>query len=144
MDWSEDALYGKAKHYITKALEESLTSELHPLWTIVAMELLCRAALAHLNPVLLADPREGHNTLYACGISVAKVPRSIPAKALFERCRAVIAPAFTAEVERHCLRLVEMRNTELHTGKVTFAGLSNSEWLPHCLASTTLSGQRQP
>ncbi len=56
MDWAFDALYGKARAYVKRAHDEPLDTALFGFWMSLALELLCRSALAKVHPVLLADP----------------------------------------------------------------------------------------
>ena len=58
MDWDSTLLYNKAKLYAERAHSEPVESALFALWMSLALELLARAALSRIHPVLLADPRE--------------------------------------------------------------------------------------
>lgn len=129
MDWSPESLYGKAKLYAQRAHNEPVESALFGFWMSLALELLARAALAQIHPVLLADPREQDNIQYAFGIIPKSVPKSIPAKALFARC-SVFIPDFTDKMSAHCLIVAERRNSEVHSGAAAFEGIDNSKWLP--------------
>jgi hypothetical protein len=129
MDWEPEVLYNKAKLYARRAHDEPVDSALFGLWMSLALELLARSALAHIHPVLLADPREQDNIHYAFGIVPKNVPKSIPSKALFARC-SVLVPGFTDKMSAHCLIMADRRNSELHTGAAAFEGIDNSKWLP--------------
>jgi hypothetical protein len=91
MNWSAESLYGKARLYAHRAHNESIDSSLFGFWMSLSLELLARAALAHIHPALLADPKEPDNIQYAFGIVPKGVPKSIQAKALFARCSVFIA-----------------------------------------------------
>ena len=95
----------------------------------LSLELVARAAIAHVHPVLLADPREPDNLQYAFGINPKKTPHSIPAKALFTRCSTFVE-GFTDQMATDCLFLMERRNSELHSGAAAFIGIDNATWLP--------------
>ena len=130
MEWNSDLLYNKAKLYAERAHDESVDSALFGLWMSLALELLARAALAHIHPVLLADPREQDNIHYAFGIIPAKPPKSIPTKALFARC-SVFVQGFTDKMSAHCLIVSDRRNSELHSGVAAFENIDNAKWLPN-------------
>src|SRR5438045_349553 len=95
---SRDALWQKAKLYARRAMETERDDPRFGLWATLALEFLARSSVAYLHPVLVADPREPQYLLYAFGIRTDRAPRSIPAKAVFARCEAII-PTFT-EAER--------------------------------------------
>lgn len=137
MDWSADSLFAKAKIFMSRANDCERDDALYPFWATLALELLARAALAHVNPALLADPSEGHNILYACGFPGDKQAKSISAKTLFMRCEVVV-PGLTKDHVAACLLLSDRRNRELHTGAAAFEGLKPSEWLPDFLTSCDL------
>ena len=62
MMWDFQSLYTKSKAYVRKGLEhEDPDSPEIPLWCILALELLARAALSKVNPALLADPKDDIN-----------------------------------------------------------------------------------
>ena len=129
MDWSAESLYNKAKVFAVRALDESIESALFGFWMSLTLEMLARAALAHIHPALLADPREPDNIQYAFGVIPKGVPKSIQAKALFARC-SVFVPGFTDKMSGHCLIMADRRNSELHSGAAAFEGIDNSKWLP--------------
>lgn len=56
---SEEALLGKSRAYIAKALRRKGEQDLeeYQLWASLALELLGKAALAHRHPCLVVDPR---------------------------------------------------------------------------------------
>jgi len=129
MDWDSTLLYNKAKLYAERAHSEPVESALFGLWMSLALELLARAALSHIHPVLLADPREQEKIHYAFGIVPKSIPKSIPAKALFARC-SVFVPGFTDKMSAHCLILGDRRNSELHSAAAAFEDIDNAKWLP--------------
>ena len=128
--WGYNELFNKSKLFIRKALEhEDPTSFEVPFWSIISLELLARSTLSKINPALLADPREGANILFACGFPSDKSPVSIPAKALFLRCKDV-CPEFTSKEYEQCMIWINYRNEELHTGALRLQTLKTSEWMP--------------
>ena len=127
--WSDDSLFNKAKRYVEQMESES-ESWVAGLWSALSLELLARAALAHISPVLLAHGGDWHNLHYALGrdpISRKFHPRSIPATELLKRTHELIQE-FTDEHRRFCERQSDRRNTELHTGELAFA--RDSDWRP--------------
>ncbi len=128
MKWTHDALWNKAKLYMTRALAEKRESPLFPLWATVALEFVGRATLARVHPSLLADPQTGDNVLYACGVGDVKRPRSIPAKTVFLRCQEIVE-GFTSSEFGFVMGLIEMRNEELHSGGAAFEDYPTGLWL---------------
>ncbi|HSZ34653.1 MAG TPA: hypothetical protein VK772_15160 [Puia sp.] len=134
-DWSYDSLYKKARIYIERALMADRNSSLFPLWSSLSLELLGRATLAKIHPVLIADPQSGSFILHAFGFSKSKeIPKTIGAKTVFLRLQ-IICPDFTEENEQFCQAFINMRNEELHTGTPVFEGYSTNAWLTSYYAS---------
>jgi hypothetical protein len=129
MEWDSDLLYEKAKLFAQRAHNEPVESSIFAFWMSISLEILARAALAQIHPVLLADPREQDNIHYAFGINPKGSPKSIPAKALFARC-SVFVKGFTDKMSGHCLIVADRRNSELHSGIAAFENLDNWKWLP--------------
>ena len=129
MDWSADALYGKAKIYAARAHNEPVASPLFAFWMSLSLELVARAALATIHPALLADPKEPDNIHYAFGVQPKNPPKSIPVKAVFARCSIFITD-FTDQMSGHGLLIANRRNDELHSGAAAFENIDNAAWLP--------------
>ena len=129
MDWSAEALYGKARVYVRRAQDEPVASAMFGFWMSLALELLSRAALAQIHPVLIADPSNEGNIQYAFGINPKGNPKSVHAKTVFARC-SVFVTGFTDRMSGHCLIMADRRNAELHSGAAAFEALDNSHWLP--------------
>lgn len=102
-DWTYEKLWLKAKLYLQKALAEDREGETFPLWASISLEFICRATLAKIHPVLLADPREGENILYVFGYQKKPnyIPISIPTKTVLERLEVVV-PNFTNNEKDFC------------------------------------------
>lgn len=126
--FSREALWQKAKLYAHRAMNTPREDPTFGLWATLALEFLARSAVASVHPVLVADPQEPHHLLYAFGFRTDKAPKSIPAKAVFARCEAII-PNFTDAERKYAMNLVERRNAELHSGDPAFHGHASSEWL---------------
>ncbi len=128
-EWDSSLLWNKARLFMRRALAESREGPLFPFWATLSLELLARSTIANVHPALLADPREPDNVLAVFGFRTSdKPPTSIPAKALFSRCAAVV-PEFTSEDATFCTRLAALRNEELHAGTSAFAGYPTGQWM---------------
>ena len=134
MVWDENRLWQKAKLFADRAFEADRGDSVFPLWAILALELLARAALAHVHPALLADPQNGDNILYVFGHGATARPKSIPAKTVFTRCEAIITE-YTATERKQCIALVERRNAELHSGQLAFVQFDTASWLADYFAT---------
>lgn len=128
--WTYDKLWLKAKVYIQKAFEEDRDGDMFPFWSAIALELIARATLASVHPVLLADPREGENILYVFGYHKKPLynPISIPTKTVLERCEVVVAN-FTDSEKAFCKDITIRRNEELHSGGLGFDSYPTNKWL---------------
>jgi hypothetical protein len=129
MEWEFDPLFTKAQLYAERAHSENLNSAMFGFWMSLCTELLARAALSKIHPVLLADPTSEGNLHYVFGVMPKSNPRSVHAKTVFARC-SVLVEKFTDEMSGHCLILADRRNKELHGGDAAFEGIDPSSWLP--------------
>ncbi len=129
MNWNYEDLYLKAKVYIDRANENEHSSSQFPFWSALALELLARASLAKIHPVLNADPKELNNILHALGYDTTGSPRSIPVHAVYLRLEKVL-PNYGREHRALCDYMAVLRNEEIHTGGVPFEDLKESSWLP--------------
>src|SRR5947199_1917795 len=82
-----DALYAKSQVYIGRGLRAQSDNETeeYQLWASLALELLGKAALAKIHPVLVADPTHYQSLFAACGRQLSLDIKTITAKTLFER-----------------------------------------------------------
>lgn len=130
--WSSDTLLAKAQLYIDQMNSTVADEWKYGLWSALSLELLARAALAYISPVLLADAQNWRNVMYALGKEpTAKkfTPTSIATKEVLARLSELL-PDFNQEVAGFCSKHVERRNAELHSGEIVFTGLGTAEWLP--------------
>lgn len=125
---SHDSLWQKAKLYARRAVGTPRDDPTFGLWATLALELLARSTIASVHPALVADPQEPQYLLYAFGFRTDRAPRSIPAKAVFARCEAIV-PDFTDAERTFAMTLIERRNAELHSGEPAFYEHPSSEWL---------------
>ncbi|MEF8697953.1 MAG: hypothetical protein V5B33_01295 [Candidatus Accumulibacter sp. UW20] len=130
--WSSDTLLAKAQLYIGQMNSTVADEWKYGLWSALSLELLARAALAHISPVLLADAQNWRNVMHALGKEpTAKrfTPTSISTKEVLARLSELL-PDFNQEVTGFCSKHAERRNAELHSGEIVFTGLGTAEWLP--------------
>ncbi|KAA0694332.1 hypothetical protein DT594_12410 [Halopseudomonas laoshanensis] len=102
------------------------------LWSSLSLELLARAALSNISPVLLADSKNWRNITFALGNApTAKKfnPISISTKEVLARLTELL-PEFTEEMAGFCSKHTDDRNAELHTGEVIFGQNGTARWLP--------------
>ena len=131
--WSQEALFRKAQLYVERMEAHTEGDWQFGLWSALSLELLARAALAHVSPVLLADNRNWRNLAYALGkeqTSTEFFPRSLSTKDVLSRLKELI-PNFNEEIVGFCSQHAERRNAELHSGDLAFANISISIWLPN-------------
>ncbi len=130
--WSEESLFCKAQLYVERMEAHTADEAQFGFWSALALELLARATLAHISPVLLAGDRDWRNLPYALGIDVTStkfVPRSLQAKDVLLRLQELV-PGFDQENYGFCRHHMERRNSELHSGELAFESLGTSDWLP--------------
>jgi len=91
--WHSETLYTKALLYMGQ-MESSIVDEWqYGLWSALCLELLSRAALAHISPILLADLNNWQNINYALGkaITIKKFsPASIQTKEVLSRLKELV------------------------------------------------------
>ncbi len=126
-DRSQEWLFTKAQIYIERAIKSDRNSSLFPFRSSLALELICRATLSKIHPVLIADPREGDNILYAFGCSINN-PKTIAAKTVLSRLKKLI-PGFNWEMLKFCEDFINMRNEELHSWTPIFEEFDTNKWL---------------
>lgn len=133
MSWDENALWSKAKIHIDRAMKEDRTSENFPFWIALSLELLARAALSSVSPLLLAAPAKDDfaSILYALRKPIGKAkPRSRDTAGVLNLCRQLV-PDFGDDELKISLALADLRNEELHSGGSPFTNLPPSTWLTH-------------
>src|SRR5262245_45022887 len=126
--WSEEGLFAKAQLYIERMEAHTADDWQFGLWSTLALELVARAALAHISPVLLADSNNWRNLTYALGQEpTAKkfTPNSISSNEVIARLTELI-PEVTPEIAGFCTQHLKRRNAELHSGELIFSELGTS------------------
>jgi hypothetical protein len=138
-EWSRDALLTKAQRMFEEMLQYGHEDWRCALWSALALEVLARAALSAISPVLLAaeskasdSKAKADNLIYALGFTPRAqkfIPRSIEVSVVFERLNELV-PAFTEELAGFAISHLHRRNQELHSGNPSFDGLGPASWLP--------------
>ena len=127
MQWSAESLWAKTQVYVERANDEERDGEMYPFWSHLALELLIRATLADVSPVLLADRKSHKNVLYGLGYADGTEPRSAGTAELIEFLRELVDDFTEADKNAVGLMLTR-RNRELHTGEPAFADLPLRAW----------------
>lgn len=111
---------------------------LYGFWSALMVEQLCRAALAKVSPVLLAEGKDWQNLYYALGnTSSTHSPRSATTAEILKRLEAII-PEFHREHSNFCTLHAERRNGELHSGDLPFDAVRTTDWLPQLLITAKI------
>lgn len=126
---SFDTIFAKSKVYIGKALKRKAEAALeeYQLWASLALELLGKAALANRHPCLIVDPTHSPSLFVAAGVAVTTDVKTITAKTLFERLKAM-EPLFDETVRTFCQAIADRRNSELHSGELPFKTIKSEAW----------------
>jgi len=136
--WDPQTLYDKAERYIQQAQALDKDQWDYALWTSLSLELLARAALANVHPVLLAEPdRPGSNIISALGFEPVEkrfAPKSISISDVFRRL-TILLPDFQADHESFGIQHTGQRNAELHSGELAFDGMKGASWQPRFYAT---------
>jgi len=132
-EWSQESLFSKAQIYAEVMLEHQDTNWQFGLWSAFVLEMLIRATVANISPVLIADNKDWNNLLYALDKPIKKskfVAKSASISDLIQRLEDLIND-FTREHANFCVHHVERRNSELHSGNMPFENLGSSSWVPN-------------
>lgn len=128
--YDHEALWLKAKLFLNWALEEGehRTFDERALWASMALELLGKAALSKISPLLIAVPtEEGANILVAAGLISGDARfESFKASTLFKRC----ARAYKPFNDAHALAIAQARNHFLHGGEAALTKMPPEAWWP--------------
>ncbi len=133
-----NALWVKAKLFINRAMDEdkARTPDERSLWAALALELLAKAALSRVSPLLVAEPTEdGTNLLIASGLVQGDARfTSVRAKTLFTRCQKAFKPFSLQEA----MLITGARNEYLHSSGVGFATIPQQAWWPRFWAQAVI------
>jgi hypothetical protein len=86
-----DAIWLKAVAFINRALDDADDFEERAFWAACCLELLAKAALTKISPVLIADINtDGNSLLIAAGLHEdSSTFVSVQAKTVFKRCQSL-------------------------------------------------------
>ena len=92
------------------------------LWASAALELLGKAALARVSPLLIAEPTEdGANILIATGLIEGTAQfTSVSASTVFKRCQRAFRPFSASDAQK----FADARNEYLHGSGIGFMALA--------------------
>lgn len=126
LPYDPERLWIKARLFIHRAMDEDREFEEQAFWAAAGFELLGKAALAKVSPILIANPNpDGHSLLVASGLLEADDKFfTIPANALWSRCRRAFKPFNEAEAAH----ISAVRNEYLHAGTVGKEGNPETWW----------------
>jgi hypothetical protein len=128
--YDHDALWIKAKLFLNRAMDDDgvRSFDEQALWASLALELLAKAALARISPVLIAEPtEEGANLLASLGLTRGGDHfSSVRAKTIFTRCHRAFRPFDLKESSR----FTQARNEYLHGPGVPFLAIPPEVWWP--------------
>ncbi|MCP8711798.1 MULTISPECIES: hypothetical protein [Streptomyces] len=138
LPYDHKSLWVKAKLFINRAMDDDgcRSFDEQALWASLSLELLAKAALARVNPLLIAEPTEdGANLLMASGLMEGDARfTSVKAKTLFTRCQRSFKPFNLAEAAK----ITNARNEYLHGGGIGFASLPPHAWWPRYWAQAVI------
>jgi hypothetical protein len=133
----------KAKVFLNRAMDpdSGRAFDEQVLWAAAALELLGKAALARVSPLLIAEPtEEGTNILIATGLMEGDARFvSVRASTIFKRCQKAFRP-FSADA---ALKFADARNEYLHGPGLGLVTLPPHVWWPQfwALASILITAQ---
>ena len=131
-EWSKESLFAKAQLYAEEMFEHQDNNWQFGLWSAFVIEMLVRATVANVSPVLLADSKDWNNLLHALEKPTKKqkfVAKSASITELIQRAED-LTDGFTREHSNFCASHIARRNSEVHSGNMPFENLGTSSWLP--------------
>jgi hypothetical protein len=125
-----EAFWVKARVFLNRAMDpgpERAFDE-QSLWASAALELLGKAALARVSPLLIAEPTEdGANLLIATGLIEGTARfAAVSATTIFKRCQKAFRPFSASDA----LGFANARNEYLHGPSIGFMTLPPEAWWP--------------
>ncbi|MFE6164940.1 hypothetical protein ACFQ7F_39200 [Streptomyces sp. NPDC056486] len=135
--FDHEALWMKAKLFLNRAMDDDFRSfDEQALWAALALELLAKAALARVSPLLIAEPNEeGTNLLIASGLVKGDARfTSVRAKTLMARCHRAFKPFDQAEA----MKIINGRNEYLHSSGAGFMAIPPHAWWPRYWAQAAI------
>ncbi|MGW7641587.1 hypothetical protein [Streptomyces decoyicus] len=135
--FDHEALWTKAKLFLNRAMDDDSRSfDERALWAALALELLAKAALARVSPLLIAEPNEeGTNLLIATGLVKGDARfTSVRAKTLMARCHKAFKPFDQSEA----MKIINGRNEYLHSSGAGFMAIPPQAWWPKYWAQAAI------
>lgn len=135
--FDHEALWIKAKLFLNRAMDDDFRSfDEQALWAALALELLAKAALARVSPLLIAEPNEdGTNLLIASGLVEGDARfTSVRAKTLMSRCHKAFKPFDSSEA----MKILNGRNEYLHGAGTGFMAIPPRAWWPRYWAQVAI------
>lgn len=135
--FDHEALWTKAKLFLNRAMDDDPRSfDEQALWAALALELLAKAALARVSPLLIAEPNEeGTNLLIATGLVKGDARfTSVRAKTLMARCHKAFKPFDQSEA----MKIINGRNEYLHSSGAGFMAIPPQAWWPRYWAQAAI------
>ncbi|MGA5124386.1 hypothetical protein ACPCAG_13900 [Streptomyces pseudogriseolus] len=135
--FNHEALWTKAKLFLNRAMDDDQRSfDEQALWAALALELLAKAALARVSPLLIAEPNEdGTNLLIASGLVKGEARfTSVRAKTLMARCHKAFKPFDQSEA----MKIINGRNEYLHSSGAGFMAIPPHAWWPRYWAQAAI------
>ncbi|MEU7292867.1 hypothetical protein AB0A76_06620 [Streptomyces exfoliatus] len=135
--FDHEALWMKAKLFLNRAMDDDSRSfDEQALWAALALELLAKAALARVSPLLIAEPNEdGTNLLIASGLVKGDARfTSVRAKTLMARCHKAFKPFDYSEA----MKVINGRNEYLHSSGAGFMAIPPHAWWPRYWAQAAV------
>lgn len=130
MPFNSENLYYKSKLYVEKAFELEKKDVFFGLWIAMSLELLARAAISNINPILLLEHDKDSKALLAFlelkGSS--KDIKSINISTIFKLCKDLIKN-FDDEKVTTSISLLNVRNQEIHSALASFNDYPYTIWL---------------
>ena len=128
--YDHEALWSKAKVFLNRAMDPGpgRSFDEQALWASAALELLGKAALARVSPLLIAEPtEEGANILIATGLIEGTAQfTSVSASTVFKRCQRAFRPFSASDAQK----FAAARNEYLHGSGIGFMTLAPQAWWP--------------
>lgn len=124
-------LWFKARLFINRALDSNRERDFpeRAFWAASSLELLGKAALARVSPILIATPDEsGGNLLAALGLIQPKngTVITVQAKTIWSRCQQAFRPFNMDEATK----ISYVRNEYIHGAGLGLASLREDFWWP--------------
>ncbi|HUZ51689.1 MAG TPA: hypothetical protein VMU94_04080 [Streptosporangiaceae bacterium] len=141
--YDHEALWAKAKVFLNRAMDPGpdRSFDEQALWASAALELLAKAALARVSPLLIAEPTEdGLNILIATGLVQGNAQfTSVSASTVFKRCERAFKPFSAMEA----MKFAAARNEYLHGSGIGFMAIPPQAWWPRywSLAAILITAQ---